>query len=218
MLIAEAGGAGNGAPKLLRGWRYDRAAALKSAHPRRPGLGPHRREHPRHRAADPSRHHLRARPRQSLSQRQCLRPSRQRDGARRRGGDRGARGRGGDARLRLGHVGGDRALSEPRTGRPCDRARRDVLGAARVARQRSAGLRRQRRFRRDRGFAGARASGEAGRDQARLARDAEQSAVGRERHRRRRAHRPRGRRGAGGRTRRARRRSSPGRLRSAPMS
>ena len=40
-------------------------------------------------------------------------------------------------------------------GAHVDRVRRNVLGAARLARQRSAGLRRQRRFRRDRGFAGA---------------------------------------------------------------
>ena len=60
-------------------------------------LGDDRRAHPRDRAADPSRHDLRARSRQSLSQRQFVRPPRQRNRARGGGGHRSARGRGGDA-------------------------------------------------------------------------------------------------------------------------
>ena len=59
---------------------------------------------------------------------------------------------------------------------------------------------------------------EAGRDEARLARDAEQSALGRQRHRGRGADRPCGGRVACGRTPPARRRSSPVRSRSAPTS
>ena len=114
-----------------------------------------------------------------------LRPPRQRDRARGGGDHRRARGRSRDVRSGLGHVGGDRAFPEPRAGRSCGRAQGHVLGAARLARQRGAGLRAQRRFRRRRGFAGARRGAEAGSDQARMARDAEQSAVGRERHRRR---------------------------------
>ncbi len=35
----------------------------------------------------------------------------------------------------LGHVGGDRAFPEPRTGRPCGRAQGHVLGAPRLAHQ-----------------------------------------------------------------------------------
>ena len=79
-------------------------------------------------------------------------------------------------------------------------------------------LRIQRRFRRRRGFAGAGGGGEAGRDEARMARDAEQSAVGRERHRSRGAASLTRRARLSRSTRLARRRSSPGRSRSAPTS
>ena len=99
--------------------------------------------------------------------------------------DRRARRRSRYARLRIGHVGGDRPFPEPRAGRPCGRAQGHVLGPPRLAHQRGAGLRDQRRLRRRRGFAGACRGAEAGNDEARMARDAEQSAVGRERHRRR---------------------------------
>ena len=68
------------------------------------------------------------------------------------------------------------------------RAQWHVLGPPCLAHQRGAGLRAQRRFHRRRGSAGAFRGLEAGNDEARVARDPEQSAMGRERHRRRRAH------------------------------
>ena len=85
-----------------------------------------------------------------------------------------------------------------------------------LARQRGAGARTERRFRRRRGFAGGCRGAEARGDEARLARDAEQSAMGRERHRRRGPRRSCGGRGACGRLRLARRPFSPGRSLSAP--
>ena len=51
---------------------------------------------------------------------------------------------------------------EPRAGRPCGRSQGHVLGFARLARQRGASFRDQRRFRRRRGFAGVRERSEAG--------------------------------------------------------
>ena len=101
-----------------------RAERPKSAHRRRPGFGPHRREHPRHGAADPSVHNLRARSRQSLSQRQRLRASRQRDGAR-GGGGRSGRSRARRATLVYGS-GMSAAIAlflELRAGRSCGRAK-----------------------------------------------------------------------------------------------
>ena len=65
---------------------------------------------------------------------------------------------------------------------PSDRARRDVLGPAQLALERGPAFG-SASFRRYRGFAGAGAGGEAGRDEACMARDAQQSAVGRERYR-----------------------------------
>ena len=138
------------------------------------------------RAADPSRHHLHPRRGQRLFVGLRLRPARQRHGARRPRAvlamlEDAARG----AALRLRHGGRDRGVPGARARRPRRRAAGDVLGAAQLARHRGDALGLARRLRRDRRSRCARSGGAAGRDQARLDRDAREPALDHHRHRRR---------------------------------
>ena len=147
-----------------------------------------------------------------------LRPARQSDRARSRSADRLARRRRRDVCVRLGHVGGDRAVPELGAGRADRRAAADVLGFAPLAEGRGGELRPRGRVRRSRRPRRARRLRRRETDAPRLAGDAEQSAVERHRHRRGGFDRACGGGGAGGRLRLARRRSSPGRSSSAPTS
>ena len=187
---------------------------MERAHARGPGARQGRRADRRDCPAVARDDHFCARSSLRRLERRHLRPSRQSDGAGSRSGDRSAGGRGGDARPRLGHVGRGRAVPGPGPQRACHRAAPHVLGAAQLARQRGSRSRAPRRFRRHGGPRGAHARHQARRDPSRLARDAEQSAVERERHRSFGPDRPLLSRS----TRPAPPRSSPVRSRSAPIS
>ncbi len=135
------GGGGRRAPRAASAEGIGPVSARDSTRrdARRAGARPDRRANARAGAAAACDHDVSSRSRQRLSQRQHLRPRRQRDGARGGGGDRRARRRGVDLRARLRHVGGDRAVSLAAARRAYRRAARDVLGAAQLARDGSAG-------------------------------------------------------------------------------
>ena len=138
---------------------------------------------PRRGAADPCRDHLHPRPGQPVSERQHLRPARQRDGARGRGFDRGARRGGGGDGVRLRHVGRDGVVPGALAGRSRRRAEGDVLVAPQLAHDRGHALGAQGRPGRDIGPRRGAGGGQAGRDEARLDRDAVQPALVHHRHR-----------------------------------
>ena len=116
-------------------------ALAETSHHRRAGARRHRARDQRRGAAGACVDHLHPRPRQPVSHRLHLRPSRQRDGAADRSRDRRARRRARGAAVRLRHGGGDQRGAGAAAGRAHPCAEGHVLGAAQLADERGAALR-----------------------------------------------------------------------------